>query len=226
MRGRSCAGAGGALTVPVQGDHHMLKSKRAIAVALAALGLTAAADLPTDLQTAPVSLGETEEPALVELNTEPFEFEAPFAGEAAEEDVSLPQLVSTVTDYGAVELDEEMRCLASAVYNEARGEPIEGQLAVAQVVLNRAADTRWPDTICGVVYQRYQFSFTFDGKPDFPSPTASTWRRAEAVAIIAATENWDDLTENAVYYHATYVSPNWRTAFKRTANIGRHIFYR
>ena len=53
-----------------------------------------------------------------------------------------------------------------------------------------------------------------------------TWQRAKAVAIVAATENWDDVTEKAVYYHADYVSPKWRTAFRQTANIGRHIFYR
>lgn len=200
----------------------MLKSKRAIAVAAAALGLMAAADLPTDLQANPVSFADT----ALELQAEPVEFSLPSIGEAEEADISLDTMVTRVADFGAVELDEEMRCLASAVYNEARGEPIEGQLAVAQVVLNRAADTRWPDTICGVVYQRYQFSFTFDNKPDFPNPNKATWKRSEAVAIIAATNNWDDLTDEAVYYHATYVSPNWRSAFQRTANIGRHIFYR
>lgn len=206
----------------------MLKSKRAIIVALAGLGLMAAADIPTDLQAAPTA---TTEAVVSEelLPVETIEFEAPLFGEAAETgetDVPLSTLVERVADYGEVELDEEMRCLASAVYNEARGEPIEGQLAVAQVVLNRAADPRWPATVCGVVYQRYQFSFTFDGKPDFPNPNQATWKRSKAVAIVAATENWDDLTDQAVYYHADYVSPRWRTAFRQTANIGRHIFYR
>ncbi|MBZ6377640.1 hypothetical protein B5C34_03895 [Pacificimonas flava] len=214
----------------------MLKSKRAVAAAMAALGLMAAADLPTDIQTTPdlqaagavdAAIDATAglEPELA-VAAEAVEYEAPIFVESSETDVTLGTLVDNIVDYGGVELDEEMRCLASAVYNEARGEPLEGQLAVAQVVLNRAEDSRWPDTICGVVYQRYQFSFTFDGKPDFPNSERPTWQRAKAVAIVAATENWDDVTEKAVYYHADYVSPKWRTAFRQTANIGRHIFYR
>lgn len=202
----------------------MLKSKRAIAVALAALGLTAAADIPTDLQHN--SIGMTTGDAALELQAEPVEYQIPSFGEAEEADLSLPTLVDRLSDYGDIEFDEEMRCLASAVYNEARGESIEGQLAVAQVVLNRAADPRWPKTICGVVYQRYQFSFTFDNEPDFPKVHTQPWRQAKAIAIVAATESWDDLTDSAVYYHADYVRPNWRGAFTQTANIGQHLFYR
>ncbi|MEM8825353.1 MAG: cell wall hydrolase [Pseudomonadota bacterium] len=209
----------------------MLKSKRAVAIALASTGLLAAADLPTDLQAAPVILEETA-PVAFMLEAEDIEFTvaapaAPVEGEvqADDGDISLTTLVRNVRDYGVPELDEDMRCLASAVYNEARGEPLDGQLAVAQVVLNRVDDSRWPNTICGVVYQRYQFSFTHDGLPDFPKRNAS-WERAEAVAVVAATENWDDVTDEAVFYHATYVAPRWRTAFQQTKNIGQHVFYR
>ena len=225
----------------------MMKSKRAIAVALASFGLLAAADLPTDLQSAPVAL-DNAEPVAFTLEAEDIEFTAPLSGddmltgipatEVAEaeadaaalaagfgDDISLHTLVNNVRDYGTPELDKDMKCLASAIYNEARGEPLEGQLAVAQVVLNRANDHRWPDSICEVVFQRYQFSFTFDGKPDYPAPNR-LWKQAEAIAIVAATENWDDVTDEAVFFHARYVSPRWRKSFQRTANIGQHIFYR
>ncbi|MEE4348958.1 MAG: cell wall hydrolase [Pacificimonas sp.] len=204
----------------------MLKSKRAVAAALAGLGLMAAADLPTDIQAVPAATLPVTAEAQSALPVDTIEYEAPLFGDSVEADVSLRTLVDRVADYGDVELDEEMRCLASAVYNEARGEPLEGQLAVAQVVLNRADDSRWPDTLCAVVYQRYQFSFTFDGKPDFPTHNRATWQRAKAVAIVAATDTWEDVTDEAVFFHADYVNPKWRSAFHRTSTIGRHIFYR
>lgn len=204
----------------------MFRSKRAIATAIAAFGLMAATDIPTDFQAIPTSDAAVFDTSALDVPDDAGLASLPSIGDAAESDLPLPALVSNIADLGEVELDEEMRCLASAVYNEARGESVEGQLAVAQVVLNRAADPRWPSTICGVVYQRYQFSFTFDNQPDFPNPQKPLWKQAEAVAIVAATENWHDLTGDAVYYHATYVSPRWRTAFTQTANIGRHIFYR
>ncbi|MBV7255746.1 cell wall hydrolase [Pacificimonas sp. WHA3] len=210
----------------------MLKSKRAIALALGSLGLLAAADVSTDLQAAPVVLQDAP-PVTFTLEAEDFDFIQPLAAvstqaeiEAPAHDISLNTLVRNVRDYGTPELDEEMRCLASAVYNEARGEPLEGQLAVAQVVLNRVDDRRWPSSICAVVYQRSQFSFTFDGKPDVPAVPNNNWKRAEAVAVVAATENWEDVTDEAVFFHATYVQPKWRRAFEKTADIGQHIFYR
>ncbi len=207
----------------------MLKSKRAIALALGSLGLLAAADLPTDVQMDPVTVSDAAPLAFV-LEADEIEIDAPSFGEdsveSADNEISLGTLVGNVRDYGTPELDREMECLASAVYNEARGEPLEGQLAVAQVVINRAADHRWPSSICDVVYQRYQFSFTFDGKPDVPAVADASWKRAEAVAIVAATDNWQDVTDEAVFFHATYANPRWKSAFKRTADIGRHIFYR
>ncbi|MGB3723241.1 MAG: cell wall hydrolase [Pacificimonas sp.] len=206
----------------------MLKSKRALALALGSLGLLAAADLPTDIQLDPVTVSDAA-PITFALDADDIEIEAPsFAEEemGVDKDITLRTLVGNVRDYGTPELDAEMECLASAVYNEARGEPLEGQLAVAQVVLNRAQDRRWPSSICDVVYQRYQFSFTFDGKPDVPASRNSSWKRAEAVAVVAATDNWQDVTDEAVFFHATYVNPRWKKAFKRTTDIGRHIFYR
>ncbi len=128
-------------------------------------------------------------------------------------------------------VSDQHKCLAQAVYFEARSEPLEGQLAVAQVVLNRVRDARYPSTVCHVVFQnehwrnRCQFSFACDGRSDNPKE-ARAWRRAQKIAFIAATGRWNDLTEAATHYHADYVNPYWKVAFNQTAQYGRHVFYR
>lgn len=146
--------------------------------------------------------------------------------ELAEPPLDLAALVGDVADMHRSELEGDMRCLASAIYYEARGESLEGQLAVAQVILNRAANDRWPDDICGVVYQSGQFSFTFDGRPDIPAVKGPTWKRAEAIAIIAVGQGWQDVTDKATFFHATYVKPGWRRVKEQTRRIGGHVFYR
>jgi spore germination cell wall hydrolase CwlJ-like protein len=140
--------------------------------------------------------------------------------------LDLAALVGDVADMHNVELDVEMRCLASAIYYEARGESLEGQLAVAQVILNRQTSPRWPDDICDVVYQSGQFSFTFDGHPDVPAVKGPAWKRAEAIAIIAVGQGWQDVTDKATFFHATYVKPGWRRVKEETRRIGGHVFYR
>jgi len=127
--------------------------------------------------------------------------------------------------------DEQGRCLAQAVYFEARSEPLKGQLAVAQVVLNRVRSSLWPNDICAVVFQNEhrrhgcQFSFACDGLSDNPhNPRA--WRNAKLVAAVALYDLWQDITEAATHYHADYVAPAWRTAMNATVRYGRHQFYR
>ena len=123
-------------------------------------------------------------------------------------------------------LTEQMRCLAGAVYFESRGEPLAGQLAVAQVVINRAEDSRWPASYCGVVYQRAQFSFVRGGQmPRIPSDSAA-WTRAKAIARIAHEGLWESEAADAVYFHANYVSPRWSRTRTRLTRIDTHIFYR
>ena len=126
-------------------------------------------------------------------------------------------------------------CLAMAIYFEARSEPVAGQLAVAQVVLNRVVDKRHPDTICDVVMEgpvypsghpvkyRCQFSFWCDGKPERITDHTA-WQTALLVAT-AAKGSALDITEGATFYHATNVSPRWRYTMKVTVKIGSHIFY-
>lgn len=137
---------------------------------------------------------------------------------------SLRELVSQVG--GDAELSEQMRCLAGAVYFEARGEPLAGQLAVANVVINRSEDRRFPASYCGVVYQRAQFSFVKNGRMPRIRTGSKAWSRAKAIAQIAHKDMWDCEAGDAVYFHAKYVSPSWSRRKVRTAQIDTHIFYR
>ncbi len=121
-------------------------------------------------------------------------------------------------------------CLAQAVYYEARGEPIEGQAAVAQVVMNRAHSGRHPADVCGVVFEGAarsgcQFSFACDGRLGGRRPEAAAWRRAETVAAAALSGPGRPELAGAMNYHADYVRPRWAAQLARTAEIGRHIFY-
>lgn len=124
------------------------------------------------------------------------------------------------------ELDEEAKCLATAVYFESMGEPLEGQLAVAQVVINRARSGRYPASWCAVVKQKAQFSFVRSGR--FPRIDAGcqAWRKAQAIARIAANKMVEALPGDVLWYHADYVAPSWGRRLTRVEKIGAHIFYR
>jgi len=143
---------------------------------------------------------------------------------APSEASSLGELVANM-DKDA-QLTEQMRCLAGAVYFEARGEPLQGQLAVAEVIINRASDSRWPASYCGVVYQRSQFSFVRGGQMPRINTSKSTWHRAKAVAQIAHDNLWQSEANEAVYFHANYVRPKWSRKKTRVARIDTHVFYR
>lgn len=116
-------------------------------------------------------------------------------------------------------------CLALNVYFEARGEDLLGQLAVAEVTLNRVASPKYPDDVCGVVWQKNQFSWTHDGKSDKPKDKEA-WARALYVAQVALeTEDMVVVGEDVTHYHATYARPYWAKHLKRVAQVGNHIFY-
>ena len=129
-------------------------------------------------------------------------------------------------------LSKEQRCLAEAVYFEARSEPEEGQAAVAQVVLNRVKSGLYPSSICGVVYQNRhrhlacQFTFACEGKK-LRIGESESWERAKRVAS-AVLEGRTYLTDvgGATHYHANYVRPYWAKRLKKMDVIGRHIFYK
>jgi spore germination cell wall hydrolase CwlJ-like protein len=120
----------------------------------------------------------------------------------------------------------EEDCLANAVYFEARGESLEGQLAVAEVVLNRARSGRYPATWCGVVTQRAQFSFVHGGIIPAANRGSEAWRRAVAIARIAQQGTTRMVDPNVLWYHANDVSPAWGRRLARSSVIGAHIFYR
>jgi spore germination cell wall hydrolase CwlJ-like protein len=127
--------------------------------------------------------------------------------------------------------ERERRCLATAIYFEARGEPKRGQIAVGQVILNRVRSPIFPETICGVVYQGQmhkgcQFSFTCDGHTDNPKDDAQ-WSLAQDLANkIMSGEEWLPEVGYSTYYHANYVSPDWARSMNKIDKIGRHIFYK
>jgi spore germination cell wall hydrolase CwlJ-like protein len=135
----------------------------------------------------------------------------------------LKDLVMSFVNYG--NQDSEQECLVKAIYFEARSESLEGQLAVAEVILNRAASGIYPSTICGVVTQPAQFSFIRGGRFPTPDRDSEGWRRALAIADIARKQLADTVPQNVLWYHATYVAPSWGRRLTRVAQIGTHIFY-
>jgi spore germination cell wall hydrolase CwlJ-like protein len=166
---------------------------------------------------------------LTEQVTTPAAAEAPVATEslpARLEKVLPKSLGALVSQFASASVpDQEHECLAGAVYFETRGEPLEGQLAVAKVILNRANSGRFPKSLCGVVKQKSQFSFVRGGRiPAIPKAT-DAWKRAVAIATIAKQGLTESLVNNALFFHARYVSPSWR-GLTRLATVGNHIFYR
>ena len=123
------------------------------------------------------------------------------------------------------EVDKEQhKCLALNIYHEARSESMEGQIAVAQVTLNRVAHSEWPSTICEVVYEPKQFSWTHLLK-DHSATEARAWKKAQIIARDVMIGNVEDPTYGAVFYHANYVDPNWAEYVDLTKVIGNHLFY-
>jgi len=122
-------------------------------------------------------------------------------------------------------------CLTQAVYYEARSQSVDGQRAVAQVVLNRVRDPAFPASVCGVVYQGShratgcQFTFTCDGSLYHPREPGA-WTRAKIVAMAALAGAVYAPVGSATFYHADYVSPWWAQSMTQVARIGQHIFYR
>ena len=149
---------------------------------------------------------------------------APLAAPAtAPVPMSLPELVASFR--AAVAPDTAADCLAKAVYFEARGESLEGQLAVAEVVLNRAASGIYPADVCGVITQKAQFSFIRNGAFPTPDEASASWRKALAIANIARQGLARAVSRDVLWYHADYVAPKWGRFHTQAARIGAHIFY-
>ena len=132
--------------------------------------------------------------------------------------------------YGAVQapLDEQATCIATAVYHEARGESVEGQLAVARVIMNRAASGKYPGSWCQVVKQPWQFSFVnpHTGEMPYTDRNSDSWRKAVGITRLAIGNVVPTLSSDVLWYHANYVAPSWGRRLTRVQQIGAHIFYR
>lgn len=131
-------------------------------------------------------------------------------------------------------VNRDLTCLARNVYYEARGEPEKGKRAVAKVTLNRVRSSRFPNTICDVVYEqrwdkrrrRYVGAFAWTEFDSVPSPKSKQWEKAWKVAEAVYQNPESVQLKGALYYHATRIKPRWAKQKKRIKRIGRHIFYR
>lgn len=136
--------------------------------------------------------------------------------------ISLAALVAEQDE--SETFDADQNCLATAIYYEARSESLAGQLAVARVIVNRAASGRFPRSLCGVVTQAGQFSFVRGGRLPDADKNDAQWRNARAIAQIAVDNEWKSQAEGALFFHASRVSPGWGR--QRLTQIDNHIFYR
>ena len=201
---------------------------RAAALLAAAVLLLAAGEAPNgdlqflnDIDPAPAQAFAEPAPAFVE---DVQEFPEPDLGLVLPEAGSLTKLVADVRVMDAGAMDNEAECLATAVYFESKGEPLDGQLAVAQVIVNRVEDGRFGRDICAVVKAPKQFSFVKGNM--LPEPTnRAAWETAKAVALIAISGSWPEIAPDATHFHATRVNPGWKN-LRRIATVGQHVFYR
>ncbi len=178
--------------------------------------------------------------AIVKLQTAPASAPVPSASGALDLGAAPPFVLHTAS---LAARKQTVNCLAAVVYYEAGTEPLEDQRAVAQVVLNRVRDHKFPPSVCGVVYQRghharrhirshirslgaCQFSFACDGSSLRRPPGAKELARARGVAEQALNGRVAPEVGTATYYHASYVHPAWRHALVRVNRLGAHIFYR
>ncbi|MDJ0612648.1 MAG: cell wall hydrolase [Rhizobiaceae bacterium] len=196
--------------------------------------------VPENLPTMVASLVEQSQSSILAYAPEPKAEPSPFSAVLVEEQPIkiLPKLNKGDHSWADDPLPKssfskrQQRCLAQGIYFEARGEPVKGQAAVSQVILNRVRNPHYPNSICGVVYQnkhwynRCQFSFACDRIRD----RVNDRKRYEVAKHVAAETTagriWLPQVGSSTHYHATYVNPRWNRRMKRVGKIGLHIFYR
>ena len=166
------------------------------------------------------------EPQLSGPGAESLEAVAPDTDEADAAPARTADLATLVADLrGSDAGNRELECLAVGVYFESKSEPLAGQLAVGQVIANRAkSGGRFPPSYCGVLFQRGQFSFIHGRSLPSVPRSSRQWQTAVAIAKIVDRDLKDSEVGNALFFHARYVSPGWH--MKRVASIGNHVFYR
>lgn len=199
-----------------------------------------ASAVPENLPTMVASLVEQSQSSILSYAPEPQVQPSPFSAVLVEEQPIkiLPKLNKGDHSWADDPLPKnsyskrQQQCLAQGIYFEARGEPVKGQAAVSQVILNRVRNPHYPNSICGVVYQnkhwynRCQFSFACDRIRD----RVNDRKRYEVAKHVAAETTagriWLPQVGSSTHYHATYVNPRWNRKMKRVGKIGLHIFYR
>ncbi len=159
-------------------------------------------------------------PVTPEANTEETTDNQPTA--AIDRDADLPTMVAALrsTEPGSRELE----CLAAGIYFESKSEPLAGQLAVGQVIANRASSGRFASTYCGVLFQRGQFSFVRGHSWPHIAKDGRQWKTAVAIAKIVDQDLKDSAASTALYFHAKRVHPGWHMT--QVASIGNHVFFR
>ena len=212
----------------------MLSSPRSALLVLAALSASSVA---------PAQVGPAAEPLIAypnitiadtvvsEVLSQPKEVLVPSeAGESpvADEAAVSPKadLASLVAKFrGSDPGSRELECLAVGIYFESKSEPLTGQLAVGEVIANRAnSKGRFPSSYCGVLFQRSQFSVIRGRSLPAVPRSSRQWQTAVAIAKIVHQDLKDSAADDALFFHAKRVSPRWK--LKRVASIGNHIFYR
>ena len=203
-----------------------LRRGMAAALALGALGAGSALASEATLDTGLDSLlGELREGAEVSLAARDAILPPP-----SQRGLATEATLEALIEAAAPEGDDEWRCLSEALYFEARGESLEGQIAVAEVILNRRDSGRYPETVCGVVQQgtgekwMCQFSYFCDGLSDTIGDQRS-WDRMGRIARVMLDGAPRRLTDGAQFYHTKAVDPYWADEFHQTAEIGAHLFY-
>ena len=188
----------------------------------------------TLVSTANATLAKASIPELIDPNGQP-QLAQPDADtpEAPTDEDTVQSAIDRSEDLSAMVADlrapetgsHELDCLATGIYFEAKSEPLAGQLAVGQVIANRAdSGGRFPSTYCGVLFQRGQFSFVHGSSLPHVAHSNRQWQTAVAVAKIVDQHLKDSPVGNALFFHARYVSPGWH--LKRVASIGNHVFFR
>lgn len=204
------------------------RAAAAVALSFSLFGLVA--------QSAPVRAAEVERPALLQPamtmapQVAPASISTPDLTELASDElagsdtVAYPTLAAAVAAQPSHDGDDEaIRCLAGAIYFESKGEPLAGQLAVADVIINRAKSGRFPEDVCDVVTQRGQFSFVRGGRIPAINEDSRAYRTAIAVAHVAMNDAWDGEADRALYFNRGRPPASGLT---KVASIGNHIFWR
>jgi spore germination cell wall hydrolase CwlJ-like protein len=222
----------------------MLNSLRSAVLICAALSATSVAPAQAEdpeepiLPVESVALPKVAVPELLSIETEP-QLAEPDASDDLFPEAEQPEavvetpVVRSRSDLAATVADlrssdpgsRELECLAAGIYFESKSESLAGQLAVGQVIANRAnSGRRFPQSYCGVLFQRGQFSFVRGRSWPAVSRSSRQWQNAVAIAKIVDQELHSSPVGEALFFHARYVSPRWR--LKRVASIGNHVFYR